>query len=46
MASVQKAMRTWVRKKIDVSELPRIKLNNLKDLPGAKKEVLVDDEMR
>lgn len=30
---------TWVRRMIDVASLPRIKLNNLQDLPGAKKKV-------
>lgn len=30
---------TWVRKALDVSKLPRIKLNCLRDLPGAKSTV-------
>ena len=30
---------TWLRKMVDVATLPRIKLNNLQDLPGAKKKV-------
>ena len=30
---------TWLRKMIDVGSLPRIRLNNLQDLPGAKKKV-------
>ena len=31
--------RIWIRKTVDLSNLPRIKLNNLQDLPGAKKKV-------
>ncbi len=30
---------TWVRKGLDVARLPRVKLNNIQDLPGAKKKV-------
>ena len=30
---------TWVRKALDVARLPRVKLNNIQDLPGAKKKV-------
>ena len=30
---------TWVRKALDVSQLPRVKLNNIQDLPGAKRKV-------
>ncbi|CAI8040142.1 hypothetical protein GBAR_LOCUS22365, partial [Geodia barretti] len=29
---------TWVRKALDVSQLPRVKLNNIQDLPGAKRK--------
>ena len=32
---------TWIRKGLDVSRLPRVKLNNIQDLPGAKKKVKV-----
>ena len=34
-------MATWVRKVLDISKHPRIKLNNIKDLPGAKKKVIM-----
>ena len=30
---------TWVRKALDVARLPRVRLNNIQDLPGAKKKV-------
>lgn len=30
---------TWVRKGLDITRLPRVKLNNIQDLPGAKKKV-------
>lgn len=30
---------TWVRKAIEIAQLPRIKLNNIQDLPGAKQKV-------
>ena len=30
---------TWLRQALNVSQLPRIKLNNLQDLPGAKTKV-------
>ena len=30
---------TWVRKALNVAKLPRIQLNNIQDLPGAKKKV-------
>lgn len=30
---------TWIRRGLDVSKLPRVKLNNIQDLPGAKKKV-------
>ena len=30
---------TWVRRALDVSQLPRVKLNNIQDLPGAKRKV-------
>ena len=32
---------TWVRKALDVARLPRVRLNNIQDLPGAKKKVTV-----
>ena len=32
-------MATWVRKGLDIARLPRVKLNNIQDLPGAKKKV-------
>jgi large subunit ribosomal protein L15 len=31
---------TWVRKALDVSQLPRVKLNNIQDLPGAKRKAV------
>ena len=31
---------TWVRKGLDIARLPRVKLNNIQDLPGAKKKVV------
>ena len=30
---------TWIRKGLDVARLPRVKLNNIQDLPGANKKV-------
>ena len=35
------AAQTWVRKALDVSQLPRVRLNNIQDLPGAKRKVCV-----
>lgn len=37
---MQNSMATWVRKVLEVSTHPRIKLNNIKDLPGAKKKAV------
>lgn len=31
---------TWIRRGLDIAKLPRVKLNNIQDLPGAKKKVL------
>lgn len=30
---------TWIRKGLELARLPRVKLNNIQDLPGAKKKV-------
>lgn len=30
---------TWVRRALDIAKLPRVQLNNIQDLPGAKKKV-------
>jgi large subunit ribosomal protein L15 len=30
---------TWIRKAIDLAKQPRVKLNSIQDLPGAKKNV-------
>lgn len=30
---------TWIRKGLDIAKLPRVRLNNIQDLPGAKKKV-------
>ena len=30
---------TWIRRALDIAKLPRVKLNNIQDLPGAKKKV-------
>ena len=32
---------TWIRKGLDIARLPRVRLNNIQDLPGAKKKVNV-----
>lgn len=32
----------WVRKGPAISRLPRVKLNNIQDLPGAKKKVEIN----
>ena len=34
---------TWIRKGLDLAKLPRVKLNNIQDLPGAKKKVIEYD---
>lgn len=39
------AAQTWVRKALDVSQLPRVRLNNIQDLPGAKRKVCVDTNL-
>lgn len=31
---------TWVRRSLDIAKLPRVKLNNIQDLPGAKKKAV------
>lgn len=33
------ASSTWIRRGLDIAKLPRVKLNNIQDLPGAKKKV-------
>ena len=30
---------TWIRRALDIAKLPRVKLDNIQDLPGAKKKV-------
>ncbi len=30
---------TWIRKGLDIAKMPRVKMNNIQDLPGAKKRV-------
>lgn len=30
----------WIRNGLDIANLPRVKLNNIQDLPGAKKKVI------
>ena len=32
---------TWIRKGLEIARLPRVRLNNIQDLPGAKKKVNV-----
>jgi hypothetical protein len=32
---------TWIRRGLDLSKLPKVKLNNIQDLPGAKKKVII-----
>lgn len=31
---------TWIRKGLDIAKLPRVRLNNIQDLPGAKKKAV------